>query len=237
MIYDTLLSICSPENKIIIDSYSKEIRSPEYIKEVRNHSHNTEKALIKKYREKLGQETTPDYNFGYFKVKDSHFDLLFLPHRYAIDISLESEIKIKSTDDPYVLNVAFSYHQVESFYEIEISIYSNSDKTDDSLNIVYHIDKNGKFSIQESHNTLLIPINSKIQNPEDSLQDELYIFKNTDLIETLFNNYLDPSEIKNTLLLINDFDINQDEIASAIVDQAISLSKNIKPQKAKRLKI
>lgn len=236
MIYDTLLSICSPANKLIIDSYSKEIISPEYTKSIRNNSHKAEQALIKKYREKLGQDINPEYNLGYFEVKDSHFDLVFLPHRYAIDISVKSEMKLKSTDDPYVLNVAFSYHQIQSFYEIEVSIYNPLDKTDDSLNVVYHIDKNGTFSIQESHNTLSTPINSYIKNSEDHL-DELYIFKNTDLIQTLFSNYLDPLEIKNTLLLINDFDISQDEIACAIVEQAISLSKHIKPKNTNRLKI
>lgn len=237
MIYDTLISLCSPENKSIIQKYSTEILSDEYIREKANKSHNAEQNLIKKYKKLLGQDTDRDTHLGYFEVKDLHFDLLFLPHRYAIDVSIKSEIKLNSSDAPHILNIAFSYHYVQSFYEVEISIYNPLDKTDDSLNILYQIDKNGKFKLEQSHNTLDLYIESQIQNSENSLEDELYILKNTDLIQTLFSNYLYPLEIKNTLLLINDFDITKDEIASAIVDQAISLCKNIKPKKSKRLKI
>lgn len=236
MIYDTLLSVCSPENKIIIDKYSKEIKSTEYIK-AKNNSYDAEKSLIKKYREEIGQDVTSEYNLGFFEIKDKHFDLLFLPHRYAIDISIKSDIKLSSTNDPYILNVAFSYHQIKSFYEIEISIYHPNDKTDDSLNIVYHIDKKGNFSIQESHNNLTIPIKSQNQNPEDSLIDELYVLKKTNIIESLFNYYLYPSDIKNTLLLSNDFDVDTDEIILGIVEQAISLSKKMKQKSISKLKI
>lgn len=230
MIYEQLLSLSSKKNKLIIKKYQHDILSEEYIKESSDLTHQPHIRFAERYKRDLKQEIKKDQINGYFEINDSHFDLIFLPHRSSIDISIKHEINLKSDGDSYTLDIRFSYNYLTTNYSFMISIYKKSEAVIDSLNIsyynalnksiknlnvIYNVDKDNNFKLHYFGNTLDLGCDTQF------LQDP-------DIIKTIFNNYLSPQEIKDTLIIVNDFDIDKNKIAFSIIEQANCFSKKIK---------
>lgn len=195
-IYEKFYEICSKENKLIIQEFQEDLKKLNSIE------------LDDKYKFDHSIENYPE------KILNDSF--------FSISLSENYILFILTTDfnKNYNFSTTLSYSNKEDLYGIDFNIFNKLDVDKDRFTI-FLLKTENEFSILDIVNTINIDINSKSSNTNE--YENIYIFDNEDIINIVLENYLSPNELKDILLLNEDINFMEDEILSAIINQATIL--------------
>lgn len=199
-VYDKFFEICSKENQSMIQEFQKDVKIL------------TENELNNKYQFDYSIPRYPERI-----LKDSFF---------SISLS-KNYILFTMTNDfnqEYNFSTTFSYAIKNDIYGIKFLIFNKIEANKDRI-FISLVKTKDEFYAQDLENNIKIEINSKSSKVEE-YDEDYYIFNDDNIINLVLENYLSPLELNDLLLLNEDINVREDEILSAIINQATTLCKH-----------
>lgn len=151
-----------------------------------------------------------------FVIEEKGFNINFFPNSLQLSFSIRQNFQDDST-----FEISFCKYLTINALTLDFFISTNKEPAH-GLSIEYDFQQHDDtLSMSDCFN--LFPKEIKSTSSKQKNEDEYYIFNDKKLISELLNIYKDPNkfnEIKDLLLLKSDIIIENDEIASAIIDSA-----------------
>lgn len=218
-IFDAFFNKCSEKNKKLIEQFKEDILFN------RNFLDNS---VCSKY----DSETYPAFNNSNLYqcvFNELNFNITFSLLNKKITFSTNSYFK-----EEYSFLTAFSFFIEQDLYSVKFNLHKDFNLRN-QLIVSYAI-QNDILEVLKLEDRLNMEseIISYIAPNTDMNYGCLYIFDRQDIIKFILDNYLEPQEFKDLIMLNYDMNIEEDELLTAIYTNASLLkSSNLLVQKIK----
>lgn len=214
-LYNHFFEKCNDTNKELIKSFESDIQL--FLTKKKN---DENKITINSIVDKYGMTTD---EVGYVldcksvKLKDEHFNINL---NKDLQIQIELITKFENSNHVFITSVV---KEPDEEYSFEIRLVKKRPVliNDDGL-CIFIREKNNSYHISYASNNLDIAIDTN----HTGKAPECYVLSDPTILEIIINNFTDIDRFKDSLLLLTDTKLDDDEILNAIHKNMLTL-KNI----------
>lgn len=214
-LYNHFFEKCNEANKELIKSFESDTQH--FLTKKKN---SENKITINSIVDKYGM-TTDEVGYGLdcksIKLTDEHFNINL---NKDLQIQIELITKFENSNHVFITSVV---KEPDEEYSFEIRLVKKRPVliNDDAL-CVFIREKNNSYYISYASNNLDIAIDTT----HTKKAPECYVLSDPTILEIIINNFTDIDRFKDSLLLLTDTTLDDDEILNAIHKNMLTL-KNI----------
>lgn len=211
-LYNHFLEKCNDVNKKIINDFESDIKL--FLTKKKNDENKTTiNSIVDKYGMTI-DEVGYGIDFRSTKLKDENFNIN-LNKDLQIQIGLIT--KFENSNHVFITSIV---KEPDEEYSFEIKLVKKRPVLINDYGLCIFIrEKNNSYHISYASNNLDIAIDTT----HTGKAPECYVLSDPTILEIIINNFTDLNRFKDTLLLLTDKTIEDDEILSAIYKNMLKL--------------